>query len=59
MDTILLTMDAVLGVLGSALSLSAEVIRARGRGQQRRPDSARRQLPTQDGAQPRGAAGQG
>ncbi len=39
MDTILLTVDAVLGVLGSALSLSAEILRARRRAAERQPNS--------------------
>lgn len=47
MDTILLTVDAVLGVLGSALSLSAEILRARRRALAQQPNcpQERGQLP--------------
>ncbi|MDH6579491.1 hypothetical protein [Kitasatospora sp. MAP5-34] len=38
MDTILLTVDAVLGVLGSALSLSVEIVRARRRAPAQQPN---------------------
>jgi hypothetical protein len=52
MDTILLTVDAVLGVLGSALSLSVEIVRARWRAPAQRPDcpQGRAQVPDQDEA---------
>lgn len=49
MDTILLTVDAVLGVLGSALSLSAEIVRTRRRAPAQRPNhpQEQEQLPEQ------------
>ncbi|GAA1218130.1 hypothetical protein GCM10009665_05030 [Kitasatospora nipponensis] len=48
MDTILLTVDAVLGVLGSALSLSVEIVRARRRAPDRPSDHPQGQVPFPD-----------
>ncbi|WP_329571867.1 hypothetical protein [Kitasatospora sp. NBC_01266] len=48
MDTILLTVDAVLGVLGSALSLSVEIVRARRRASDQQSNCPQGQAPFPD-----------